>query len=441
MAVHKLPKGKRLIQGLVQLGEVLGYYVKTEFPVENVRRGPPPAVDVAWFSDGSQKFPLMIYEIESSMTNTIANNPLKVFAQERVRLEKPLFFFHIIVEGHSASTRLKNLERQYGTHNYGIYVLGNHGAQKLIQDILTQHRKIRTEVNYFDLYKALSDKYWHGMLDPALALREASKLRLSIDSRLLDYVWLTLDHPQLINELKTVIEEESRCEWSSIEEFSSYIGNQLGVLPLCALMIRYSQSATESERWATVLHNWLQCDCAMSLSYPILGTSPDSDNFFLGIFPAFVALCSAVAGEQGEFREFRYEMCDTLLDLLEQLGPCLTGINIASWICHLAARYEMDIQYNQARDFINEYGGIDENQLYSPPSITYDEIEEHWQTGNIVACPDIHEFRKRAFSQQRILPADPCQLALTAVCAELFISEWSEPILSNLWKYPEVLSQ
>jgi hypothetical protein len=78
MADHKLPAGKQLIQGIAHLGTVLGYHVKKEFPVDEPTYGESPAVDVAWFSQKGNRFPLFIFEVESKATNGMTNNPLKV---------------------------------------------------------------------------------------------------------------------------------------------------------------------------------------------------------------------------------------------------------------------------------------------------------------------------------------------------------------------------
>ncbi|HEY7414595.1 MAG TPA: hypothetical protein VH593_05345, partial [Ktedonobacteraceae bacterium] len=79
MPQHKLEAGKQIIQTVAQLGRALGYAARTEMPVE--QRPRPPAVDVAWFADDEQRYPPMIFEVESAATNAMATNPAKVFGQ------------------------------------------------------------------------------------------------------------------------------------------------------------------------------------------------------------------------------------------------------------------------------------------------------------------------------------------------------------------------
>ena len=96
MTQHSLNDGKQIIEGLTALGRALGYSVETELPIEKDKKN-PQAVDVAWLSEKGQEFPLMIFEVESKITNAAANNPLKVFGKSNQSFEKPLFFFHVMV--------------------------------------------------------------------------------------------------------------------------------------------------------------------------------------------------------------------------------------------------------------------------------------------------------------------------------------------------------
>jgi len=92
MAEHKLKAGQNFIEGLKRLGEIFGYYTKTEVLVDEDRRQ-GSAVDVAWIKEESQMFPLFIFEVESAATNSMTFNPMKVFTKKNENFEKPLFFF------------------------------------------------------------------------------------------------------------------------------------------------------------------------------------------------------------------------------------------------------------------------------------------------------------------------------------------------------------
>lgn len=81
MSKHKLFLGKKIINLLTDIGKILDYYVKQEYSVKDKERGKnknQTAVDLAWFLDKDQVFPLFIFEIESSATNSMTFNPMKV---------------------------------------------------------------------------------------------------------------------------------------------------------------------------------------------------------------------------------------------------------------------------------------------------------------------------------------------------------------------------
>ena len=139
MSEHKLSLGQSLIDGIFELGQMLGYFVEKEFPVDLPTYGEAPAVDVAWFSKKGNRFPLFIFEVESRATNGMTNNPLKVYAQENREFEKPLFFFHLVAQGGSNSSRPRNLESQYGKNNYRIYLMGSSDTVSFLCDVLEQH--------------------------------------------------------------------------------------------------------------------------------------------------------------------------------------------------------------------------------------------------------------------------------------------------------------
>jgi hypothetical protein len=139
---HRLPQGRAIIDSIAALGNALGYWVEREFHVDKAEGGEPPAGDIAWFSEEHQKFPLMIFEVETSPGAAMANNPLKVFSQDADSFEKPLFFFHLIVSGGQASSRVRNLTKQYSSLNYRVYRLGAGEGTKFVCDVLEQHRRV-----------------------------------------------------------------------------------------------------------------------------------------------------------------------------------------------------------------------------------------------------------------------------------------------------------
>src|SRR5688500_7812803 len=98
MGEHSTTASLNLIDFLTSLGDGLGYHTDTEFPMSEKSFG-GQAIDIAWFNEKGSKFPLFIFEIESTSNNSIANNPTKIFGKDSKVFEKPLFFFHIIIDG------------------------------------------------------------------------------------------------------------------------------------------------------------------------------------------------------------------------------------------------------------------------------------------------------------------------------------------------------
>lgn len=78
----------------------------------------------------------MIFEVESSVTNAVINNPAEVFGQPNQTFEKPLFFFHVMATGGQESSRIDNLRNLFGLHNYRVYRLQKDETLQLVKDIL-----------------------------------------------------------------------------------------------------------------------------------------------------------------------------------------------------------------------------------------------------------------------------------------------------------------
>lgn len=144
MGVHRRKPGQALIQRLTHLGESLGYCVVPEWPIPNTGT-PPQQIDLCWFRDGSMVAPLFAFEIESRDVPAATNNAQKLFAKHSDHLLKPLFMFHVFLEGNEASPRLVDLRESYGRFNYRVY--NATALESLAQDILSQHRRVTSELN------------------------------------------------------------------------------------------------------------------------------------------------------------------------------------------------------------------------------------------------------------------------------------------------------
>ncbi|MCC7521905.1 MAG: hypothetical protein IT220_09755 [Flavobacteriaceae bacterium] len=138
------------------MGNGLGYYVEIEFPMSENSFG-SQAIDIAWLNEKGNKFPLFIFEIESTSNNSIPNNPTKVFGKESKKFEKPLFFFHIIIDGAENSEKYSDLLGNFGRFNYDIFRINNGETENLLLKILSQHRRIHNELDLLYILRLINE--------------------------------------------------------------------------------------------------------------------------------------------------------------------------------------------------------------------------------------------------------------------------------------------
>jgi hypothetical protein len=159
MATHQLAPGKKIISALVRLGEALDYRVEEEFQVQV----DGAKVDVAFLGEPGQRFPLMIFEVESRASGGMASNAIKVLGQSAEDFLKPLFFFHVVLSGRGGGSRVQPLQQLLGTHNYRLYLLQNGDLTRLAVEIMTQHRRIRWNANLANVFQQFLEPEWAGV--------------------------------------------------------------------------------------------------------------------------------------------------------------------------------------------------------------------------------------------------------------------------------------
>lgn len=156
MGEHTTEISLNLFNFLLDLGKTLDYHTYKEFPMSENAFG-SQAIDVAWFNEQQNKFPLFIFEIESTSNNSIANNPTKIFGKESKVFEKPLFFFHVIIDGAEISEKYNDLIGLFGKYNYDIFRINNGETENLLIKIILQHRRIYNQVNIFQIIRLIND--------------------------------------------------------------------------------------------------------------------------------------------------------------------------------------------------------------------------------------------------------------------------------------------
>lgn len=156
MGKHTTDISLNLFDFLISLGNGLHYHTDTEYPMSENSFG-AQAIDIAWFNEKGNKFPLFIFEIESTSNNSIANNPTKVFGKDSRVFEKPLFFFHIIIDGAENSEKYSDLIGLFGKYNYDIFRINNGETENLLLKIISQHRRIHNEVDLHYIIRLIND--------------------------------------------------------------------------------------------------------------------------------------------------------------------------------------------------------------------------------------------------------------------------------------------
>jgi hypothetical protein len=376
-----------------------------------------------------QPFPLFIFEVESKATNAMANNPLKVFAQDTKTFQKPLFFFQIVNARIGQSTRFSTLERQYGTYNYRIYPMGEASANSLIRDILEQHRRIRNTVDYIAVHRVLRDA-WGEAVNRYEALRDAFNLELSQVSRLRSYLSLALTDRQMLQELEDALPAERDRHWGSVPTLPSYLGSTWGIPILCALKIGRSRDRDTAHQWNVELLRWQRSSSFMPMITPSFGLSRDYDAFLVGTAAPLVALCSSLAGKKGQFQE---ELCDVLVQIIRRLEGSPLSLHTCCWLANISARFRLANHFSIASQAICDLGGVARAHLDHPASSVSLESprDEFYESGTRETCPALPDFLRRKKHPSRAVNIE--LVAVRALMDDAYIFEWSADLVSALW--------
>jgi hypothetical protein len=429
MPRHTLPAGNGLIDGLVALGEALGYIAERELPVARNRRN-PPAVDVAWLSERGQDYRLMIFEVESRLSNAAANNAVKVFGQPNERFERPLFFFHIFLAGGQDSSRVDTLRPSFGLHNYRIYRLDHDDTTRLIVDVLSQHRRLRQYLSLPALLVALTNPAWVHV-DRSAILNHAEKLGFNANF-LGEYAKAGAADAELKERFfRMLLAIECEPGRDIPYEYDSYIGRTWDApIHIGLLAMRFP----ESQDWLARLRHWQERTSYFTMIGPHLGLSRDYDDFVLGSAPVLWALTAALMRRvNGAAAYIEQQMVGVLESLTKARAAVsfFTGI----WTIHIAVAANDGATYERVRKYINDRGGISQDLLYEPPNgVSVVDRDDEWEAAVIDdrgPVPDIATFRRHLPS--RYGRTDDPERALVALAFGLLtddrqVYEWGPSV-------------
>lgn len=363
MSEHKLKKGKEFISSLKKMGESLGYQVVGEFQLDKTKQK-SPAVDVAWLSEKEQKFPLMIFEVESALTNSATNNPLKVYGLENEEFEKPLFFFHVFLKGAKNSSKVKTLQRQYGTHNYRLYSLSNNETQNLLIDVLSQHRRIQKEIDLVNFLKVINE-IWQEEINIDEIIITIEKLGYDV-KYLRSYAQLSIEEPsyeqQMIRFLKTYDHDAPIRKYP---EYDTFMGGWYSDVLHCSLLI--SNDPTKRSEYLEKLKYWQEESSYSKQIGPFFGLSRDYDIFILGFSPQLIALACGLCKEYVDATNYLVSIQKEIFYKVKKAFSSPISLFHALWLLHMANVVNNSILFDELKSFINESGGVPKKFISVPP--------------------------------------------------------------------------
>lgn len=428
MADHKLALGKELIEGIVHLGNVLGYYVKEEFPVDEPVYGEPPAVDVAWFSQKGNRFPLFIFEVESKATNGMAYNPLKVYAQENRAFEKPLFFFHVIAQGGVYSSRPKNLEALHGKNNYRIYFVGSDSANDLIKDILNQHSRVRNDVNYLRLHQLLISELWRNKVDYSNLLMHSVDLELSKNEIISSYIKMCISDSNLHEDFIKIITNDSNSKFSNVK-LSSYNGAHWYLPILCSMLCGLSEDKQQLSHLSSMVLEW-QLDEFRFYD--------DLERFYPNT-PELIFLCIVLSNNKGTFQ---FQLLKRLEQNIDKIDICHEGVSTAVYLLHISAAFMLRKQFTKASIYLKKFKILSESDSYIPPlkhsessilSKMQIEFDDYFHLGADSMDPTMESFISSCTELYKNSYHELIPLALKVLDYDLGVYEGATDLIEILW--------
>jgi len=371
MGTHKSKVSQDVINAIEEVGRVIGYHICREWPIPGT--GPnPQAIDICWFFDKVETSPLFAFEVESKDTSAAQGNANKLFAKSSEQLQKPLFFFHLFLDGPNDNTRKDDLLVLYGRYNYCVYDLSNGCLEALLDDIIRQHRRLTDRLPLFALadHLKLHPEY---RIDLSHTLQTVSTLgfergRGTLLSELGDLLIRAIDVRKAIHqELTYRLLGEDTFEF---EGYETWLGQRFQEGIHWAILANLDQPKRDVcikniIEWQGGEGSWTQ-----PIDPEFLGRRNEYDNFVLCWSPALWALLVALVGDSTEFRRFVCEQIDRVVRKVENSNFSIYLPFAGLWMLLISiwdpALKDFSIR---AKDIIQVNGGVPATAWTDPPSI------------------------------------------------------------------------
>lgn len=374
MPEHKLKKGIDFINGIKELGTLLDYHVQLETPVSTEKEN-SPAVDIAWFKEENQKFPLFIFEVESTASNGMTYNPMKVFSKRNEQFEKPLFFFQVVLKGGQESSRIEDLKNQFGNYNYRIYRTSKTEEEKLVLDILEQHRRLSQDLNIVGLLNYLISAIWlkidiNQISDHIIKLEfeknsgELLNSFITLSSIHNDFIPLTVD---LLKNIHTdFFSNQNKVN------YKTYIGNTWCFPIHLGIIYSSTNDLFTKEKVCNQLKYWQEKNSYMSMIGPHFGLNRDYDDFLIWYSGGLFGLLSFLFYDNSEMREY---FAKELFKIIDKSSKDYKIINLM-WILHIIPiSVSGEKLFQKAKKEIAKIKAFSFDSFISPP---FSNADEEW---------------------------------------------------------------
>ncbi|GIP35967.1 hypothetical protein [Paenibacillus sp. J2TS4] len=440
MGRHTLAKGKVVLTILKELGEALNYHVETEYPVKKGEN--KQAIDIAWFIDNNDiKYPIMIFEIESYSANGSSANPMKIYSKPNYEFEKPLFFFHVFVDSGNDPAVIIDLEHQYGRNNYRVYEVKKGDINKLILDVISQHRRINQDINIHDLIELFTfEKEWEDVNITNILFHLEGLYKHKWSEILPVYAHLAQYIPLMNSEFIRFLDRKITENFVDNDFYEDYIAYHFsyGIHMAILTCIKGNNQYLSRLKW------WQEDSSYMEKIGPYFGLSREYDDFIACYSGAYFGMLAVLLKEQPDGVKYILEQSIKILGKMTMYPDNIIFYN-ALWALHISATSDTcETEYNYIREYINQRGALNEYWIIEPPSAlgeAYDEYKNHY---NVFSCkfkyiPDretfIREYVRSDISDIKNYKQDAVSLAIKMLSNPECWFERTERIESGGWSY------
>jgi hypothetical protein len=372
---------------------------------------------------------LFIFEIESTASNGMAYNPMKVFSKKNEQFEKPLFFFQIVLKGGQDSSRIEDLKNQFGNYNYRIYRTSEDEDKKLVLDVLEQHRRLSQDLNVIELCNYLIGSSWIN-IDIELISKHIISLEFEKNSGnlLSSFITLSSSNSVFINltiQLLKEIHTDFFFNQNKIN-YQSYLGNTWCFPIHLGILYSSTNDLYTKEKISNKLKYWQEKNSYMTMIGPHFGLSRDYDEFLVWGSGGLFGLLSFLFHESDIMRLY---FAKELFKIIDKSSSEYKIINLL-WVLHIIPISDPGKGlFGKAMTELKKLKGFSYEALLKPPFLNADEEWiEQFQSQND-SIPDYKAFQQFVKSKKEIDRVEKVKTACKFLVCDYVTDEMIETII------------